>query len=269
VEEVEVDYYTEAVWENRIEMTEMETERDLRAASLRFGYIHVNKQPKLYKKIRERSFENVGYGPITLDPFEYDTTGFSLRVPRAWKEALDGEDLRYADAALYGLSYILRRAAPSLCMADVNDIETDVSLHEEDATHFKSALYLYDAHEGGVGYAEKIFELIEDALSLCLRILDECECESGCPSCIPPLPPGVEDEALEELLIESNAAVACARSLLSALLTGTVTMPEIQIHKVPAAPPVEPPEPDAEAIKLGNRLTKASAILKKKREKLH
>jgi len=63
VEEVNVDYYTEAVWENRVEMTEQESEQRRHEAVLRFGYIHVNKQPKLYKKIRERTYENIGYGP--------------------------------------------------------------------------------------------------------------------------------------------------------------------------------------------------------------
>ena len=44
--------------------------------SILFGYMHVNPQPKLYKKIKESTFENIGYRPITLAPFEYDTTGF-------------------------------------------------------------------------------------------------------------------------------------------------------------------------------------------------
>ncbi|MEM7391747.1 MAG: DEAD/DEAH box helicase, partial [Verrucomicrobiota bacterium] len=103
VDPVNVDYFTEAVWENRIEMTDREEHREIYGAALTFGYVHVNKQPKLYKKIRERSYENVGYGPITLDPFEYDTTGFSLLPALEWKQALDDIDLRYRDAALYGL----------------------------------------------------------------------------------------------------------------------------------------------------------------------
>ena len=59
-------------------------------------------------------------------------------------------------AALYRLSYILRHTAPSLCMADIKDIETDVSLVETEAQQWKSALYMFDAIEGGVGYAVKI-----------------------------------------------------------------------------------------------------------------
>jgi hypothetical protein len=119
---------------------------------------------------------------------------------------VEAKDKRMLGAALYGLSYLLRHAGPSLCMADREDIETDVALHEEEGAQWKSSLYLYDAHEGGVGYAEKIFERIGDALRLCRQIIDECECDSGCPSCVPPLPPGVTNPELETFLIESDAA---------------------------------------------------------------
>lgn len=269
VEEVNVDYYTEAVWENRLDMTEEESREELNQAPLAFGYVHVNKQPKLYKKIRERTFENIGYGPITLSPFEYDTTGLSLRPPPEWRAALAAKDKRWESAALYGLSYILKRSAPSLCMADVNDIETDVSLSEEQTQTWKSALYLYDAHEGGVGYAEKIFERFVNALELCRSILTECDCAAGCPSCVPPLPPGVDNEELEQLLVESDASVTCAQSLLTVLLEGRIELPEVTFHDVPVSDPVVPPPEDEEQKKLSRRLSKASDMMQTRRARRH
>lgn len=269
VDEVNVDYYTEAVWEKRVEMTSVDSEAQLREARLAFGAVHVNKQPKLYKKIRERSYENIGYGPITLDAFEYDTTGFSLLAPRPWQEALDAVDKRYRDAAFYGLSYLLQRCAPSLCMADVKDIETDVSLVEEEALRWKSALYLYDTHEGGVGYAEKIHERIEEALRLCRTILDECECEAGCPSCVPPLPPGIENQLLEELLVETDAAVACTGSLLAMLLEGQILVPEVRVLRRRMEAAVQPPPEDVDTLRMKQRLTRAAGVLRQKREREH
>ncbi len=269
VEPVEVDYYTEAVWEKRISLTEEEDRKEVQGHQLIFGFINVNKQPKLYKKIRERSLENIGYGPITLPCFEYDTTGFCLLPGKSWKQALDAKDKRYAGAAMYGLSYILKRVAPSLCMGDRDDIETDVSLAEENREIWKSAFYLYDSIEGGVGYGEKIYELLTESFTLCRDIITECECKTGCPSCVPPLPPGVENEELAELLVESNAALECTKSLLTSLLTSKVELPEVKIFK--QLIPFTGPEPkvDKEAIALKNRLKKASGILKKKREREH
>ncbi|MCK5805923.1 MAG: DUF1998 domain-containing protein, partial [Lentisphaeria bacterium] len=269
VETVQVDYYTEAVWENRIVMTEELEDKALQDAPLKFGYVHVNKQPKLYKKIRERTYENVGYGPITLDAFEYDTTGLSLLPPRDWGQAADQVDKRYLGAALFGLSYLLRRTATSLCMADVADIETDVSLHEEEHLSYKSSLYLYDQHEGGVGYTEKIYERIDDALALCRAVIDACPCRHGCPACVPPLPPGVESEEMEQLLVESNAAVACTVSLLTALIDGVVALPEIVVLREHRTQAVQAPGEDEETLRLTQRLNHAAKILRRKREREH
>lgn len=269
VEPINVDYYTEAVWESRITITESLDQADLHGAKLDFGFVNVNRQPKLYKKIRERTLENIGYGPITLAPFIYDTTGLALYPPQHWIQSMEQADRRYVGAALFGLSYILKRTAPSLCLGDIQDIETDVSLTELDEGQWKSALYLYDSIEGGVGYAEKIFEVFADALRLCQAVITECSCSAGCPSCVTSLPPGVQDADLETLLVESNASVACTRSLIEVLLTGDVNIPEVTQFELSARQIVEPPEPDVDQERLEQRLSAAARILQQKRARTH
>lgn len=269
VEEVNVDYYTEAHWEGRIELTETEISKELNGAKMDFGFIHYNKQPKLYKKIRERTYENIGYGPITLPPFEYDTTGFCLLVPKSWSSQMEDLDKRYVGAALYGLSYLLRHTTPIFCMADIKDIETDVSLVETDSLYWKSALYMFDAIEGGVGYAEKSYENLETCLELCLNILNDCDCASGCPACVPPLPPGVTNEELENLLIESNAAVACTESLLKALLKGDLIVPEVKTIKMAILDNIHLSQEESERMVVKQKLGRAAKLLQKKRERIH
>ena len=316
VDLVDVDYYTECVWESRVTITESLEQYEIptgdnslsniappvvpgvppneqavamsaaatsdrsaasplgHAASvacgrLDFGYINVNRQPKLYKKIRERTLENIGYGPITLAPFIYDTAGFALYPPAAWRDTVEASDKRHIGAALYGLAYILKRTAPSLCLCDEQNIETDVSLTEVAPGEWKSALYLFDTIEGGVGYAEKIFEVFSEALQLARTIIDDCPCAAGCPACVTSLPPGVEDEELEQLLVESNAAVVCTRSLITALLTGELIVPDVTECVIEAKIAVIPPEPDEEFEKLRERLGKAGRILQQKRARIH
>jgi len=312
VEPVDVDYYTESEWENRLDLTAEEARKTLHGADLRFGALHVNKQPKLFKKIRERTYENVGYGPITLPPFEYDTAGFALRPPEAWARALDAKDKRLVPAALFGLRYILRHASPSICMADPGDLETDLApldreeaegeerstlnvqrstLNEEreepprvppDADEvgfvpppplawermaFESALFLYDKLDGGAGYAEKVFEKIAETLDLCRRMIRECACENGCPACVPPLPPGVNDEDLELFLVESDAVRVCTLSYLDALLDGTVAVPEVKTVTRDWETRVTAPEPDAEEVRLRDKLNRAADALREKRRR--
>lgn len=271
VDPVDVDYYTECVWESRVSLTESLERSELQQAKLEFGFVNVNRQPKLYKKIRERTLENIGYGPITLDPFIYDTTGFSIRPPDTWRKAVSEIDKRHVGAALYGLSYILQKTAPSLCLGDVKDIETDVSLTKADGDegNWYSALYLYDTIEGGVGYAEKIFEVFAEALRLCKSVIEECACSAGCPSCVTAVPPGIDDTDLEQLLVESNASVACTHSLLATLLSEDLVLPDVTAHEIPDRIRIDAPEEDADLKKLKERLGHAGRILKDKRARIH
>ena len=270
VELANVDYFTEASWENRVEITEVFDHGPDPQTPIDFGAIHVNMQPKLYKKIRERTYENIGYGPITLDPFEYDTTGFSLRPSRAWLEMADTHDRRWLGAALHGLAYILRRAAPALCMADEADISTDISLIPDEQDRWNSALFLFDTHEGGVGYAEKIFERLPEALALCRHIIAECPCHGGCPACVPPLPPGViTTPDLDELLLTTDAALQCTESLIAALLEHQLLIPTITSRQLHVAHPAAQPTLDPQTAKLQQRLGRAADILAQKRARLH
>ena len=53
------------------------------------------------------------------------------------------------------------------------------------------------------------------------------------------------------------------------LLDAKLVIPDIKIEKIALLTAVSPPQPDITAIKLNNRLKKASKILQKKRERLH
>jgi len=269
VTRVDVDYFTEAVWHGNVDHTEIIEEKLEGGSDLKFGFVHVNKQPKLYKKIKEKSFENIGYGPITLDPFKYDTTGFSFLAPKKWVQAIEKQDSRLVGSALFGLSFLLRQVAPSFCMADRRDMDSDVSLANFDEELWKSALYVFDSLEGGVGYSEKVYERIKEVMALCYNILTECECSAGCPACVPPLPPGVEDEELESFLIQSNAAVKATESFLIFFLKAKLVSPRITSfeEKIKRNDQVIPE--DKNKIKRKKILSMASKIMDKKRKRIH
>ena len=48
----------------------------------------------------------------------------------------------------------------------------------------KSAIFIYDGYPGGVGLAQRGYEVIQDLLEKTLDHVSNCECEEGCPSCI-------------------------------------------------------------------------------------
>jgi DEAD/DEAH box helicase domain-containing protein len=52
---------------------------------------------------------------------------------------------------------------------------------------FNPTIYLYDAHAGGIGLAERVFEVLPDLLRRGLDTLQACACGFGCPSCVGPV----------------------------------------------------------------------------------
>ena len=55
------------------------------------------------------------------------------------------------------------------------------------ATRFNPTIYLYDSHAGGIGLAERLFEILPDLLGRGLETLGACPCPFGCPSCVGPV----------------------------------------------------------------------------------
>jgi DEAD/DEAH box helicase domain-containing protein len=52
---------------------------------------------------------------------------------------------------------------------------------------FTPTIYLYDNQPGGIGLAERIFEVLPDLLARGFETLEACGCRSGCPSCAGPV----------------------------------------------------------------------------------
>jgi len=52
---------------------------------------------------------------------------------------------------------------------------------------FEPNLYLYDKYPGGVGFSEPLFRMSEDLLENTRRLIANCPCPVGCPSCVGPV----------------------------------------------------------------------------------
>jgi DEAD/DEAH box helicase domain-containing protein len=71
---------------------------------------------------------------------------------------------------------------PLFALCDRNDIGgVSTPLHLDTG---KAEIFIYDAHPGGVGIAEKGFELVEQLWQETAKLIGECPCEEGCPSCV-------------------------------------------------------------------------------------
>jgi DEAD/DEAH box helicase domain-containing protein len=55
------------------------------------------------------------------------------------------------------------------------------------AERFAPTIYLYDNQAGGIGLAEKLFELLPPLVARARETLAACACRAGCPSCVGPV----------------------------------------------------------------------------------
>jgi DEAD/DEAH box helicase domain-containing protein len=105
---------------------------------------------------------------------------------------------------LRALTHLLHQLAPIFLLCDIRDVGSwlgdgapaqagQVVTRETmraqllQGETFSPTIYLYDNQPGGIGLAERIFEVLPDLLARGLETLEACGCRSGCPSCAGPV----------------------------------------------------------------------------------
>ena len=223
VRPVDVDYTTDALTHTKIRVLDIilasgdGSEPDGLAG---YGDVHVVDKVVGFKKIKLHTHENVGYGDVTLPPFELHTRALWFDPPRpprppgspgpsattllgAWRAAwVEG----VARAA-----YALEHVATLLVLCEAGDIGRAIA---EAAPDRLGRIYLYDTLPGGSGFAERLFEARADLVARALRLVESCACLRGCPGCVGPVPPPLEPQADTPLPTARRAAAGVLRSLL-------------------------------------------------------
>jgi DEAD/DEAH box helicase domain-containing protein len=179
VKEDKVDYYTDA--ETKADLRVMETIQE--EGALNWGEVSITNVTVLFKKIKFDTHENVGSGKLALPEIEMHTTSFWYEF-----EPEVGEQLGFGHenlgASLRGLANVLGIVTPLWLMCDPRDIRS-ISQVKSSFTE-KPTIYIYESAPGGVGYAQKLFRIAPEIFAAAGRLIKECPCESGCPSCVGP-----------------------------------------------------------------------------------
>jgi DEAD/DEAH box helicase domain-containing protein len=203
VKRVNVDYFTDAISAKGVWILRRLEGRQHTAYLAEQGEVLVAEKVVGFKKIKLGTLENVGSGEVELPQQEKQTTSVWLtvaaealeRVSRSRDELIDG---------LRAVTYLLHHLAPIFLLCDIRDlgswlgdstpVEAGVVATRESAKQrllqaerFNPTIYLYDAHAGGIGLAERLFEILPDLLQRGLETLQACACGAGCPSCVGPV----------------------------------------------------------------------------------
>ena len=179
VERAETDYYTQPVLADKCTIRRERDRRSLPGLTVCFGDLTVTWATVAFKKIKFYTNENIGQTALDLPAQTLETTGLWLMVEPEYLEDLRGMGLKAVEG-LVGIRNLALVCLPMLAMCDRRDLSGVV----ESANTGRPTAFLYDRFLGGLGFSEKGYEMVEDLLAMCRRMVKECPCESGCPSCV-------------------------------------------------------------------------------------
>ncbi|MBN2184990.1 MAG: DEAD/DEAH box helicase [Candidatus Krumholzibacteriota bacterium] len=215
IEKTNVDYYTQSITETQVKVDREEKNDMWRVSRIAFGDVSVTDLTFMFRKIKFGSRDSIGYGKCDLPPQVLETAGLWLQPPPEVM-ALVRKWGRVPSEGLLGLSNVLREVAPLFIMCDPMDIGTTVNSRSTGSP----AVYLYDKYPGGLGFALKAYDLIEEILQAAHELIDTCECRRGCPSCVgSPIPPFTQldpDTGGRGMIPDREAALVILHYLLEA-----------------------------------------------------
>jgi DEAD/DEAH box helicase domain-containing protein len=179
VTEADVDYYTQPLKDVDLAIIETLETRVLNGVKCGFGVVEVTEQYTGYKIKRGDTI--LGVEPLSLPPLTFRTKAFWLiPAPETEQHVLKG-DLDFA-GGLHGAEHALIALMPLHVMCDRWDIGgLSSAAYGENG---EPVIFVYDGYEGGIGLAEKAFEVLPDLVATAHALVRDCRCEDGCPSCI-------------------------------------------------------------------------------------
>ncbi|MED3563620.1 DEAD/DEAH box helicase [Bacillus xiapuensis] len=178
VREVDVDYFTDANLAVQLKVLEVDRLSSQKYAEIGYGDVSVRAMATIFKKIKFETHENIGSGPIHLPEEELHTSAAWISLDQSFTE-MGQERL---EQGLIGAAHALNHIAPLFVMADPQDIHV---IPQVKADHNeKPTVFFYDRYPGGIGLSEKIYQGMQAVFEETRKMLEVCQCESGCPSCI-------------------------------------------------------------------------------------
>jgi DEAD/DEAH box helicase domain-containing protein len=213
VERRDIDYYTQSVQSSQIQIDESEEVQEWAGATVGFGDVTVTTTIPMFKKIKFHSRDSLGYEKLELPPQSLETVATWLAPPEELVRRMQAEGM-VVGQALIGIANVIIEVAPLFVMCDPSDIGTVVN----SSSLKRDALFLHDRYPGGMGYARRCMESIEPIMQTVHRVVQECACEDGCPSCVgSPIPPHAAsdlDSAVRGRIPDKQAALHVLNALL-------------------------------------------------------
>jgi DEAD/DEAH box helicase domain-containing protein len=174
------DWYTQPKRETDTYIERLIERRSALGVTLSFGTVVVTEQVLAYQKKRLSDHE-------AIDLIALDLPATSFATQALWYELPDpmvggGLPLDALLGALHAAEHAQIAVLPLLAMCDRWDIGgLSTNLHPQTGG---PTIFVYDGHPGGIGISRRGFLAFEALVDDAHRLVSECPCEKGCPSCV-------------------------------------------------------------------------------------
>jgi DEAD/DEAH box helicase domain-containing protein len=192
--EIKPNYYTQPLSSGATEILEEIERRECKGVLLQWGRLQITEKVIAFDK--KRSYDNVKISTVQLDLPEhvFETEGLWFIIDSTTQRAIE----RRFDLAgtLHAVEHALIACMPLFSFCDRGDIGG--LSHTGFPAFGLPAIFIYDGHEGGVGLSKRAYDIFEGLLATTLKILDDCPCSDGCPSCTQDPQCGNRNEPLDK-----------------------------------------------------------------------
>ena len=181
VEPFEGDWYTQPKKETDTYIEETLNGRRLDEVELSVGAVSVTEQVIAYQRKRLSDHEVIDLVTLDLPEQNFITQGLWYTLPDsiAGPVAMPPEILL---GALHATEHSQIAVLPLLAMCDRWDIGgLSTNVHPQT---LKPTIFIYDGYPGGIGIARRGYDEFERLVADASRLVAECPCSHGCPSCV-------------------------------------------------------------------------------------
>jgi DEAD/DEAH box helicase domain-containing protein len=192
---VSLNYYTQPVSGDTTRIISKSETRNFNGRVFDWGRLRIVQKVMGYDTKRTADGKWISTTPLELPDHTFETEGLWTVVDRDTEREIERHGFDLA-GTLHAVEHTVIACMPLFTLCDRGDIG---GLSHTGFPDFNlPAIFVYDGHEGGVGLTRRALDIIPEWLEATLRILEECPCESGCPSCVQDAQCGNRNQPLDK-----------------------------------------------------------------------
>lgn len=217
------DYHTRTRGWKNTEIVAVNKHKRVFNADIYFGNVKVSDQVTGYEKRQIGTGRSLGIVPLELPIQTFETEALWLIVPDAVRSAVEAQ-MHHFMGAIHALEHAMIGMLPLLVLTDRNDLGGIAMPYHPQVR--SAAVFIYDGVDGGAGFSRGGFEAAGELLKKTAGAIDNCPCDTGCPSCVHSPKCGSGNRP-----IDKAGAGVLIKQLLQGIKPGAITAPPPSIIK--------------------------------------